>query len=220
MAFCCSNKESLDGMDFIETYNKIIVDASNGHKGLKAAGGGRDSFNPKQSLSNIPSAQVPVPVDNQGFSRLTKGDLSNFAQRQIRKSKYGDLLEQYKGKVESWTDPDFPPTSKSWGISTDKVTWKRVKDVIKDPEFVSDNFTPSDILQGRLGNCYFLSAIAGIAEKPHRIKRLFPNTQLNDNGIYMARVLFKGVYQEVVVDDFFPCSPQGNLLGAQPAGKK
>lgn len=34
----------------------------------------------------------------------------------------------------------------------------------------------------------------------------------------MARVLFKGVYQEVVVDDYFPCSPKGELLGAQPAG--
>lgn len=36
----------------------------------------------------------------------------------------------------------------------------------------------------------------------------------------MARVLFKGVYQEVVVDDYFPCSPKGTLLGAQPAGGK
>ena len=34
----------------------------------------------------------------------------------------------------------------------------------------------------------------------------------------MARVLFKGVYQEVVVDDYFPCSPNGDLLAAQPAG--
>ena len=43
---------------------------------------------------------------------------------------------------------------------------------------------------------------------------------MNENGIYMARVLFKGVYQEVVVDDYFPCSEQGVLLGAQPAGGK
>ena len=35
----------------------------------------------------------------------------------------------------------------------------------------------------------------------------------------MARVLFKGVYQEVVVDDYFPCNARGHLLGSQPAGK-
>jgi hypothetical protein len=35
----------------------------------------------------------------------------------------------------------------------------------------------------------------------------------------MVRVLFKGVYQEVVVDDRFPVNAEtGKLLGAQPAG--
>jgi len=34
----------------------------------------------------------------------------------------------------------------------------------------------------------------------------------------MARIMFRGVYQEVVVDDYFPCNNKGELLGAQPAG--
>ena len=33
----------------------------------------------------------------------------------------------------------------------------------------------------------------------------------------MARILHKGVYQEIVVDDYFPCTPNGQLIGAQPA---
>lgn len=91
-------------------------------------------------------------------------------------------------------------------------------EIIENPIFESDNFTPADILQGQLGNCYFLSAIAGIAEKPNRIKKMFPNTDINPNGIYMAKMLFRGVYQEVIVDDYFPCTMNGRLLGAQPAG--
>jgi hypothetical protein len=27
---------------------------------------------------------------------------------------------------------------------------------------------------------------------------------MNKNGIYMAKLLFNGIYQEVVVDDLFP----------------
>lgn len=34
----------------------------------------------------------------------------------------------------------------------------------------------------------------------------------------MARLLHRGVYQEVVVDDYVPCTPKGELYGAQPAG--
>ena len=46
------------------------------------------------------------------------------------------------------------------------------------------------------------------------------NTDMNENGIYMVRVLFKGVLQEVVVDDYFPCMANGTWLGAQPAGNR
>ena len=34
----------------------------------------------------------------------------------------------------------------------------------------------------------------------------------------MTRLLHKGIYQEVVVDDYFPCGDDGQLLAAQPAG--
>jgi calpain-15 len=128
------------------------------------------------------------------------------------------LLEKYNGRNDKWTDPDFPPNDKSWGAKGEKVVWKRATDIIKNPQFVSDNFTPADILQGKIGNCYFLSAIAGLAERPYRIRKIFPNTNLNANGIYVARLLHKGVYQEVIVDDYFPCNQSGVLLGSQPAG--
>jgi calpain-15 len=58
-----------------------------------------------------------------------------------------------------------------------------------------------------------------LAEKDYRIKSIFPNLEINKNGIYMARVLHRGVLMEVVVDDYFPVSKRdGNLMGANPAG--
>lgn len=32
---------------------------------------------------------------------------------------------------------------------------------------------PNDVVQGALGNCYFLSVLSALAEKPDRIKKLF-----------------------------------------------
>lgn len=99
------------------------------------------------------------------------------------------------------------------------MVWKRVGDIIKNPVFISNSIDPGDILQGRVGDCYFLSAIAGLAEKDNRIKAIFPNLEISKNGIYMARILHKGVLKEVVVDDYFPVSKKdGKLMGANPAG--
>jgi len=63
-----------------------------------------------------------------------------------------------------------------------------------------------------------LSAIAGLAENEGRISKIFPNLEVNKNGIYMARVLQKGVLKEIVVDDYFPCSKKdGKLMGCKPS---
>jgi hypothetical protein len=76
-----------------------------------------------------------------------------------------------------WTDPDFPPEQRSFGLgrNMEKVAWRRIGEIIKNPRFIGTSITPCDILQGRIGDCYFLSAIAGIAEKDYRIKQIFPN---------------------------------------------
>lgn len=214
---CCTGKGSTKGKVYVEAFNKIQIPDKKSKNGLEGVGG-TYGWDPKRYLNNVRSAHCPLPDKSEEFYRLMKGELSSFSQKQILKSEYEELLDKYKNINEKWTDPDFPPNNNSWGISGERVIWKRVTDVIKNPSFVSDNFTPSDILQGRIGNCYFLSAIAGLAERPYRIKKLFPNTTLDKNGIYMARLLHKGVYQEVVVDDYFPCGQNGELLGAQPAG--
>ncbi len=83
---------------------------------------------------------------------------------------------------------------------------------------MKDKISPSDILQGSLGDCYFLSALASLAEQDYRIKSIFPNLDINPNGFYMARILHNGVLQEVVVDDYFPVFSNNKFGFAQPAG--
>jgi hypothetical protein len=55
----------------------------------------------------------------------------------------------------------------------------------------------TDVRQGTVGDCYFLAAIAALANpsKPERILRLFPSLRLNERGAFRARLMAKGVLQ-------------------------
>lgn len=63
----------------------------------------------------------------------------------------------------------------------------------------------TDILQGELGNCYFLAALSSLSEFPERIKQLFITKEKNEYGIYAVRLNFDGEWKTVFLDDYFPC---------------
>ena len=48
------------------------------------------------------------------------------------------------------------------------------------------DIVPSDIKQGALGDCWFLAALAAVAEDPDLIRRLFGDPKVNKHGIYEA----------------------------------
>ena len=64
---------------------------------------------------------------------------------------------------------------------------------------------PADIKQGGLGDCYFLSSLAALAEHPDRIRRLFLRHERNEEGIYAVRHCKNGMRQMCMVDNYIPC---------------
>jgi hypothetical protein len=89
---------------------------------------------------------------------------------------------------ELWTDKSFPATMDSIkGNATDLSPmpnienicdgWKRATDFKGTNEDVPvlflDGISPNDVAQGSLGDCYYLAALATLAEWPHRIKKVF-----------------------------------------------
>jgi hypothetical protein len=63
---------------------------------------------------------------------------------------------------------------------------------------------PSQVRQGAVGNCWFLSALAVVAEKPHLVRQLLPHDGLNDKGCYQVNLCLDGKWTPVIVDSNLP----------------
>jgi hypothetical protein len=119
-------------------------------------------------------------------------------------------------------DPDFPPCFESlWGFGKapahysktewGQYKWKRAVEIFKGPFTVYDDpIDPNDIMQGRLGDCYFLSAICAIAEWQKRVKTLFLTRKVTPEGIFCVALCVNGMWEEVIMDDYFPVTDRGN----------
>ncbi|KAK6163781.1 hypothetical protein DH2020_000645 [Rehmannia glutinosa] len=77
-----------------------------------------------------------------------------------------------------------------------------------DQEFPPRTANPSDVCQGRLGDCWFLSAVAVLTEVS-RISEVIITPDYNEEGIYTVRFCIQGEWVPVVVDDWIPCESPG-----------
>lgn len=142
------------------------------------------------------------------------------------------LYQICKSTGRKFVDLEFPPNFKHLVQEKNSIhnydwfsfIWQRPEKFFKNPKlfnvsgFMRQSFakrakpqkdiSKSDILQGALGNCYFLAALCSMAEISDTIiKRLFVSNDTNEYGIYCVQICFNGEWKNVIVDDFFPCYP-------------
>ncbi|KAM9733310.1 calpain-9 [Menidia menidia] len=93
------------------------------------------------------------------------------------------------------------------------VKWKRPKELCPLPRFIVDGASRLDIRQGKLNDCWLLSAIASLAMHPSLLERVVPPGQSFQDG-YNGSFTFKfwqyGHWEEVRIDDLLPT--RGNSL--------
>jgi calpain-15 len=69
---------------------------------------------------------------------------------------------------------------------------------------LGNNMDVTDIDQGQLGDCYFLSACSAIAEKPERFVQAILTDSINSAGLFAMHAYVRGIAGTMVIDDYIP----------------
>lgn len=73
-------------------------------------------------------------------------------------------------------------------------------------------FAPDAVRQGAVGNCWFLSALAVVAEKPYLVRQLLPHRELNDKGCYQVNLCLDGKWTPIILDSHLPVVFGGRIV--------
>lgn len=156
----------------------------------------------------------------------------------MKQFSYVDSEEKYSQTIENcaktnglFSDPSFKPSlyslyfdPKQMKQDKPRVYWLRPKDmrppeivdpkspVLKLPWAVIREPVADDITQGVLGNCWLLSALAVLVEKPVLLDKVLATKELTSAGAYRVRLYRDGRLISVIVDDQMPCTNRRLLI--------
>ncbi|XP_019748311.1 calpain-3 isoform X3 [Hippocampus comes] len=87
------------------------------------------------------------------------------------------------------------------------VKWKRPKELCSSPQFTVDGASRLDVRQGKLSDCWLLSAIASLAVHQRLLRKVVPPGQTFQdgyNGSFIFRFWQYGQWEDVRIDDLLP----------------
>lgn len=133
-----------------------------------------------------------------------------------------------RGCWREFTDPDFPPDDRAIGhvkgdtasgvTNSGGVAWAKASAIAAEQggrpaHLFEGSIEPADVLQGALGDCWLMAALACVAERPEILEQAIVSKHVDPRGKYTFR-LWNQVrgsagtkWLDVVVDENIPVHP-------------
>ncbi|KAK8876574.1 hypothetical protein M9Y10_006791 [Tritrichomonas musculus] len=104
--------------------------------------------------------------------------MKNFDDFNQEAKQFKRILTNYKKTGVPFVDQNFLPSCKTkerfkFRNCKKKNKWIRLDEIYDAPLFQKDLIHPNYVIQGKIGNCYFISALSHIAKYPHLIQSFF-----------------------------------------------
>lgn len=91
----------------------------------------------------------------------------------------------------------------------ENVSWVRVAELVEGNKvkLFEGKIEPADLVQGKIGNCWLVAALACAAEHPASIRNVFLTPEYNPRGKYRVRLFDndKRAFVIIKIDDRIPC---------------
>merc|ERR1711981_720919 len=133
--------------------------------------------------------------------------------------------ESIKGHMFNlWRDPDFSATRSEVILGGDlydpAIEWLRPHEICDDPEFYTGGGSQFDVVQGSVGDCWMLAALATLSQHEDLLHHVAPPQTFNVDDGYNGQFSFKiyqyGKWIDVIIDDRLP-TRNGRLIFVQSA---
>ncbi|EGR27039.1 hypothetical protein IMG5_202770 [Ichthyophthirius multifiliis] len=136
------------------------------------------------------SIQCPINV----FFNFTKQKLNEY------ENTFNQIPENQK-----FTDPQFKPSIEVLNNKPGQFQFKRASEIYEQFDIFDLSIEPNQIQQGILGDCYLISSIISLSEKPEMCIKLFINKNKNNKAIYGLWICESGEWTQIIIDDFLVC---------------
>jgi hypothetical protein len=118
------------------------------------------------------------------------------------------VLGQINGKPIDINVKRYNKNLEKLNINVNDIIWLSPSELFggKNYSLFDDSIDIEDIMQGNLGNCYFLSALSSLSEFPQLICQIFRSFKINTEGYYEVTFFINGEAQNIIIDDYIPCN--------------
>nr|CAB3227563.1 calpain-1 catalytic subunit-like [Phallusia mammillata] len=169
------------------------------------------SVGQKQSAPQLKRFQCPIK--NRG------------AEIDVTNKSFEEIHEECLRKGIKFEDPEFPADDQALFYSQRprmNFQWKRPHEISDNPQLFVGGASRFDIMQGELGDCWLLAAIASLSLNKDLLYRIIPPEQSFAKGKYCGCFHFQfwqyGEWMDVIIDDLLP-TYNGRLIYLHSADK-
>ena len=122
-----------------------------------------------KSLKYWKNQKPPLP-NNQFTDSLFPPNINSL----LSKDEYGIYIDLKEGPI------------RSKNIDIINTKWKRCSEIFKNQKYLlfENRIKKEDVIQGTLGDCYFLASVAALTEYPNLIYQMFKTKTINKEGYF------------------------------------